>query len=64
MKIEVFLKKGPTKSIFNYADEIDVDEVIGAIENNDVIALDGKNNTVIIPKHSISHVIIHKEVTE
>ncbi|HEP1490019.1 TPA: hypothetical protein VB493_001458 [Streptococcus pyogenes] len=62
MNIEFFLKQGPTKSISSYG-EIGIDEVIGAIENNDIVALDGKNNAVIIPKQSISHVIIHKEVT-
>ncbi|HER6566664.1 TPA: hypothetical protein ACNYO2_001011 [Streptococcus pyogenes] len=63
MKIEFFLKHGPTKSISNHG-EIVIDEVIGAMENNDVVALDGKNNAVIIPKQNISHVIIYKEVTE
>lgn len=62
MKIEFFLKQGPTKSVSNYG-EICIDEVIGAMKNNDVIALNGKNNVVIIPKQNISHVIIHKEVT-
>ncbi|HGM4712809.1 hypothetical protein [Streptococcus pyogenes] len=57
-----FLKQGPTKSVSNYG-EICIDEVIGAMKNNDVIALNGKNNAVIIPKQNISHVIIHKEVT-
>lgn len=52
MKIEFFLKQGPTKSVSNYG-EICIDEVIGAM----------KNNAVIIPKQNISHVIIHKEVT-
>ncbi|HEQ5256504.1 TPA: hypothetical protein VL605_000807 [Streptococcus pyogenes] len=62
MKIDFFLKQGPTKSVSNYG-EICIDEVIGAMKNNDVIALNGKNNAVIIPKQNISHVIIHKEVT-
>ncbi|MGG6833931.1 UNVERIFIED_CONTAM: hypothetical protein KB573_03685 [Streptococcus canis] len=62
MKIEFFLKEGPTKSVSNYG-EICIDEVVGAMKNNDVIALEGKNNAVIIPKQNISHVIIHKEVT-
>lgn len=62
MNIEFFLKQGPTKSISSYG-EIGIDEVIGAIENKDIVALDGKNNAVIIPKQNISHVIIHKEVT-
>ncbi|NAZ73408.1 hypothetical protein GTQ60_06585 [Streptococcus pyogenes] len=62
MKIEFFLKQGSTKSVSNYG-EICIDEVIGAMKNNDVIALNGKNNAVIIPKQNISHVIIHKEVT-
>ncbi|HHD4977024.1 TPA: hypothetical protein ACNY2E_000488 [Streptococcus pyogenes] len=62
MKIEFFLKQGPTKSVSNYG-EICIDEVIGAMKNNDVIVLNGKNNAVIIPKQNISHVIIHKEVT-
>ncbi|HHR3236092.1 TPA: hypothetical protein ACS4BY_001101 [Streptococcus pyogenes] len=62
MKIEFFLKQGPTKSVSNYG-EICIDEVIGAMKNNDVIALNGKNNAVIIPKQNISYVIIHKEVT-
>ncbi|HHD3191768.1 TPA: hypothetical protein ACNZ1T_000811 [Streptococcus pyogenes] len=62
MKFEFFLKQGPTKSVSNYG-EICIDEVIGAMKNNDVIALNGKNNAVIIPKQNISHVIIHKEVT-
>ncbi|HHD3038947.1 TPA: hypothetical protein ACNZWO_000811 [Streptococcus pyogenes] len=62
MKIEFFLKQGPTKSVSNYG-EICIDEVIDAMKNNDVIALNGKNNAVIIPKQNISHVIIHKEVT-
>lgn len=61
MKIEIFLKEGPTKSVSNYG-EIGIDEVIGAIKNSDVVALDGKNNAVIIPKQNISHVIIDKEV--
>lgn len=63
MKIEFFLKQGPTKSVSNYG-EVGIDEVIGAIKNNDIVALNGKkNNAVIIPKQNISHVIIHKEVT-
>ncbi|HGF0411195.1 TPA: hypothetical protein ACF81D_001795 [Streptococcus agalactiae] len=62
MKIEFFLKQGPTKSVSNYG-EVGIDEVIGAIKNNDIVALNGKNNAVIMPKQNISHVIIHKEVT-
>lgn len=62
MKIEIFLKEGPTKSVSDYG-EVGIDEVVGAMKNNDVIALEGKNNAIIIPKQNISHVIIHKEVT-
>lgn len=61
MKIEIFLKEGTTKSVSNYG-EIGINEVVGAIKNNDVFALNGKNNSVIIPKQNISHVIIYKEV--
>ncbi|HFE0698566.1 TPA: hypothetical protein ACF7BE_000674 [Streptococcus agalactiae] len=41
MKIEFFLKQGPTKSVSNYG-EVGIDEVIGAIKNNDIVALNGK----------------------
>ncbi|OTG49911.1 hypothetical protein B7932_10490 [Streptococcus agalactiae] len=60
--MKFFLKEGPTKSVSNYG-EICIDEVVGAMKNNNVIALEGENNAIIIPKQNISHVIIHKEVT-
>lgn len=46
MKIEIFLKEGPTKSVSNYG-EICIDEVVGAMKNNGVVALEEKTTQLL-----------------
>lgn len=58
--IEVFLKHGSAKSISNDGQVIDIDKFVNGIANENVIVLQGKRNTVIVPGHNISYIVIDK----
>lgn len=58
--IEVFLKHGSAKSISNDGQVIDIDKFVNGIANENVIVLQGKRNTVVVPGHNISYIVIDK----
>ncbi|MCK1244923.1 hypothetical protein MX035_07520 [Streptococcus uberis] len=58
--IEVFLKHGSAKSIQNDGQVNDIDKLVKGIANEKGIVLQGKRNTVVVPGHNISYIVIDK----
>lgn len=58
--IEVFLKHGSAKSISSDGQIIDIDKLAKVIANEKVIVLQGKQNTIVVPGHNVSYIVVDK----